>query len=56
MLQLISKETLEPNNIPLTLTTELAKLKNCDSTMGNIYIKILWTFGWFSTELVMQLD
>ena len=39
MLQLISKGSLEANNIPLTLATELAKLKNCDSTTGIRYNK-----------------
>ena len=39
MLQLILKGSLEANNIPLTLSTELAKLKNCDSTTGIRYNK-----------------
>ena len=30
MLQLISRGVLDPNNIPLTLAVELAKLMNCE--------------------------
>ena len=37
MLQLISRGVLDPNNIPLTLAVELAKLMNCESTTGMKY-------------------
>ena len=56
MLQLISKGSLEANNIPLTLATKLAKMQKYKSTTAMVYRHETLDLGLCATGYVMVAD